>query len=122
MLGWSGSGFFERESHHLLIARRVPRNWGQQDRNCSRPQSTVICAGAGWLSQPPRDRAIKAGFEPDAGRWDQSMEPQIKHCENGAGDCTEEVSEVVKSLEQPSCLSNANAISRKVFCSAASEC
>jgi len=84
VLGWSGSGCLERESYHLLIARRVPRNWGQQDRNYSRPPSTVICAGARRLSEPPQDSTIKAGFKPDAGCWDQSMEPQIKHCEKGA--------------------------------------
>lgn len=70
-----------------------------------------------WMALPATpDRAIKAGFEPDAGRWDESMEPQIKHCENGA---RRQVSEVVKSLEQPPCLLNANAILKEsvLFCS-----
>lgn len=75
MLGWSRSGFFERESYRLLTARRVPRNWGQQDRNYSHPLSTVICARARKLPEPPQDRTIKDGFKPDAGCWNQSTEP-----------------------------------------------
>lgn len=119
MLGWSGSGFFERESHHLLIARRVPRNWGQQDRNCSCPQSTVISAGAGWLSQPPQTGQLRLASSQMQVAGMRAWSPKLSTVRTEPGDCTEEVSEVVKSLEQPPCLSNANAILKEsvLFCS-----
>lgn len=72
-------------SHRALTARRVPRNWGQQDRNHSPPPSPVIPAQLDGLSQPPHGRTIKAGLQPAAGCWDQSVEPRIKLREQGAG-------------------------------------
>lgn len=47
----------------------------------------------------------------------RAWSPKLSTVRAEPGDSAEEVCEIANSLERPSCLSNANAISRKVFCS-----